>query len=193
MARLMRDSDIRAVLTAQLQRDHDGDSSTLIRQEMGLCAGERRIDIAVINGQLGGFEIKSDYDTLARLADQATAYGRVLDQATLVTTQRYLTPATDILPDWWQIMCAQVEEAGVTLTSVRAGQENEEQDPMAVAQLLWRDEALQELRARGLAQGMTNKRRWLIWERLAAEVPLPELKQVVRDRLRVRQEWPGGR
>ena len=189
----MRDSDIRAALTAQLQRDHDGDPNTLIRQEMGLCAGERRIDIAVINGQLSGFEIKSDYDTLIRLADQAAAYGRILDRATLVTTRRYLTPATDMLPTWWRIICAQAGEAALTLTLIRAGEENDDQDPMAIAQLLWRDEALQELRFRGLAQGMANKRRWLIWERLAAEVPLQELKQVVRDRLRARQEWPGGR
>jgi hypothetical protein len=175
----------------QLRREHRGDAETLIRQEMGLCAGGRRVDVAVINGELSGFEIKSDHDTLARLAGQAAAYGRVLDRVTLITTNRYLAPAIEMLPAWWQIIRAE-SKADPYLTLVRQGARNSGQDAMAIAQLLWREEALTELRRRGLGRGMGNKRRWLIWERLAAEVPMDELKTVVRDQLRARQDWPGG-
>ena len=189
---LMRDADIRAALMTRLQREHHGDVETLIRQEMGLCAGGRRVDVAVINGDLSGFEIKSDHDTLARLAGRAAVYGRVLDRVTLISTDRYLAPAIKMLPTWWQIVRAEPSEAGPCLTLVRQGALNDGQDAMAIAQLLWREEALMELRRRGLARGMGNKRRWLIWERLAAEVPMDELKTVVRDQLRARQDWPGG-
>lgn len=159
---------------------------------MGLCAGGRRIDVAVINSDLSGFEIKSDYDTLARLAGQAADYGRVLDRVTLITTDRYLEPAIEMLPVWWQIIRAEPGEPTPSLTVVRPGALNDAQDAMAIVQLLWREEALAELRRRGLGRGMGDKRRWLIWERLATEVPLDELKTVVRGQLRARQDWPGG-
>jgi hypothetical protein len=159
---------------------------------MGLCAGGRRVDVAVINGELSGFEIKSDHDTLARLSGQAADYGRVLDRVTLLTTNRYLAPAVEMLPTWWQIIRAEPSKPHPCLTLIRQGTRNDSQDAMAIAQLLWREEALMELRRRGLGRGMGNKRRWLIWERLAMEIPMDELKTVVRDQLRARQDWPGG-
>jgi hypothetical protein len=64
---------------------------------------------------------------------------------------------------------------------------------MSLAQLLWRDEALDELRQRGQARGLSAKARHYVWERLADVVPLEELRAVVRLRLKARSEWSGGR
>ena len=98
----MRDSDIRMALHGLLQARYGDDPNTLIRHEVGLCAGKRRIDVALVNGELAGYEIKSDEDTLIRLAGQAEVYSRVLDRVTLVTTEHHLDHALDVIPYWWR-------------------------------------------------------------------------------------------
>jgi hypothetical protein len=188
----MREAQIRAQLVSRLHQRHGADPTTVIRQELGLCAGSRRVDLAVINGELSGFEIKSDQDTLARLSGQAEVYGRVLDRVSIVTTDKYLHRAVQLLPRWWGVLRAAETGSAVELVEVRAPVRNNDQEPFALAQLLWRDEALAELRARGLHHGLANKRRWIVWQRMAETLPLPDLHQIVRDRLRARQAWPGG-
>ncbi|MGW8528976.1 sce7726 family protein [Nocardiopsis sp. NPDC055824] len=192
MSQPLRDADIRKVLAADLHARYADDSHTLIRHELGLCAGERRVDLAVINGEMVGYEIKSDVDRLDRLADQAKAYGRVFDRMSIVTTDRYLAKATAMLPSWWGVLCIRQGQGGMSSEQVRVGQPNEGQDPFALAQLLWREEALEELKSRGLARGLSKKRRWIIWQHLAQAMPVTELRDVVRRRLRARREWPTG-
>src|SRR5690606_10827842 len=48
-------------------------------EELGIENGAARVDLAVAGGLLEGFEIKSDLDTLDRLARQMHAYHRVFD------------------------------------------------------------------------------------------------------------------
>ena len=100
-----RDCDIRLALEARLVQQHGDEPDTIIRHEVGICAGKRRIDMAVVNGELTGYEIKSDMDTLARLVGQANAYGSVLDRVVLVTTERHVDSALPLLPDWWGRYC----------------------------------------------------------------------------------------
>lgn len=188
----MRDYEIRLALDNALRVEHGDDADTLIRHELGLCAGRRRIDVALINGELTGYEIKSDEDTLVRLAGQAEAYGRVLDRAILVTTHRWLDKATGLLPVTWGVVTARCCDGDVHLEVVRESAANGSVDPFALAQLLWRAEALDELRVRGLARGLSGKARHYVWEALASAVPVDELRGVVRHRLKVRQDWPGG-
>lgn len=186
----MRDADIRRALENRLTEQHGDDPSTMIRHELGLCSGSRRVDLAVVNGHLAGWEIKSDFDTLKRLAGQAVVYNRVFDRLSIVTTSKHLQHAMDALPEWWGVVRAEGSDSSVHLRNVRQPRTNPGIDPMAVAQLLWRDEALEELRQRGLAVGLSGKARWYIWERLVEELKPRELKAVVRDRLRARPVWP---
>ena len=162
----------------------------MVRHELGICAGKRRVDVAVINGELSGWEIKSDVDTLRRLAGQVTAYSSVLDRAVLVTTDRWLDHANSIVPEWWGVAVARDVSGSVMIEEVRSPTINEDGiDPFALAQLLWRDEALAQLRVRGAAGGLSGKARHYVWERLATVVPIDELRQIVRATLRARQLW----
>ncbi len=61
----MREIDIRLALRAKLEKLHPGESDTLLGQELGLCQGFARVDLAVVNGTVHGYEIKSEQDTLA--------------------------------------------------------------------------------------------------------------------------------
>ncbi|MEO6318511.1 MAG: sce7726 family protein [Acidimicrobiales bacterium] len=189
----LRDPDIRAAVHALLSDRHAADPNTLIRHELGLCAGRRRVDIAVVNGELAGYEIKSDEDNLARLAGQVDAYGQVLDRAWLVTTVRHLHKAVDVVPDWWGVMVVRLEGRNLLLDEARCAQPNDAVDPFALAQLLWREEGLAVLRARGLGRGLSRKARHYVWVELANSIELVALQDIVRDQLKARREWPGGR
>ena len=160
-----RDCDIRLALEARLVQQHGDEPDTLIRHEVGICAGKRRIDVAVVNSELVGYEIKSDVDTLTRLAGQADAYGSVLDRAVLVTTDRYIDSALPMIPNWWGIIVANTEQGNVFLETYREPALNDKYDAFSLAQLLWREEALGELRLRGMGRGLSNKARHYVWTR----------------------------
>ena len=59
----MRDVDIRRALRTRV-RDSDDMKEALVVDELGLCQGRARIDLAVVNSSLHGYEIKSERDTL---------------------------------------------------------------------------------------------------------------------------------
>jgi len=75
-----RDSDIRRVLLADLSQLYSDKDHDLIVEEFG--CNSARIDIAVINGALHAFEIKSDSDSLDRLPSQIEAYQGVFEYIT---------------------------------------------------------------------------------------------------------------
>lgn len=188
----MNDGEIRSILDRRLRSRFEADPNVLIRHEFGVETGQRRVDIAVLNGHLAGWEIKSDDDTLYRLPEQALSYGRVMDYLTLVTTAKYLDKGASIVPEWWGLIEAARGPTGVRLLNRRTPRINKSPDQFALAQLLWREEALDELRARGLAKGLSSKSRYFAWERLAEVTSPRELRRCVLRRLKQRQEWPGG-
>lgn len=81
---MLRDLDIRRALRALLAEGHAGEPGARVVDELGIRQGSARVDLAVINGSINGFEIKSDADRLDRLGRQRDAYGTVLDTVTLV-------------------------------------------------------------------------------------------------------------
>src|SRR5207237_3043084 len=152
----MRDIDVRIALRAALQVLHGDDSSTKIIEELGLCERSSRIDLAVVNGSLNGYEIKSARDTLERLPGQMAVYSRVFDTVTIVTSESHADEVREIVPHWWGITLAGTANDGVELASIREASANPSVDPAALATLLWRDEALAALEARGLASGVRS-------------------------------------
>lgn len=182
----MRDVDIRAALLKELSRKFHGDK---IINEMGLCLGATRVDVAVINGSLHGYEIKSDRDKLVRLPAQVQIYSRVLDYSTVVCGPRRVEKLTNFVPPWWGVVQASGTKE-IVLSVRRRARRNPNCDPLAIAQLLWREEAAALLAARG---EIVKKRetRWQLWDRLAAW-PLPELQSSVRDQLKARPLWRAG-
>lgn len=100
----MRDRDVRAQLTAWLAEEYSYDPTTVVCHELAIPRPSARIDVAVINGVLAGFEIKSDLDNLLRLPRQVASFGHVFERATLVTTATHLDKARALLPDWWGLI-----------------------------------------------------------------------------------------
>lgn len=185
----MRDHDIRAALRAKLSRDFAGDDNTRIVEEMGVWSGSVRIDMAVINGELSGFELKSDRDTLERLPFQADLYSRVFDRVSLVVGERHFQTAVDYVPYWWGVLIATQDHQRIRLELKREAELNPSPEPYLVAQLLWKEEALSVLEVHDLAQGWRSKRVKDIHTRLATELPFEVLADHVRVGLKKRKGW----
>ena len=185
---LTGDKDIRSALRRKLEDDPLHRGATLI-EELGLLQGDSRIDLAVLNGSLEGYEIKSARDTLKRLDLQIPAYNLVMDYVSIVVSPNHLDSTQALLPEWWGVYLAQYQGPQLVIEEVKQPQENPKVDPNAVVQLLWRDEALDELRRRGQAQGVTKKPRKQVWDRLVQCTTLDELKNVVRETLKSRSDW----
>jgi hypothetical protein len=176
-------------LHARLVVEHaEAMDGTALIDELGLC-GQVRVDVAVVNGALSGFELKSAHDTLRRLPDQVDVYSQVLDYATLVVAEKHADRAREMIPSWWGCIVAAWETNHAVLTPVVEPEMNTAVDAWMLAQLLWRDEALAELSRRGLDRGVRTKPRIALWERLAAELPLDDLRDVVRETLKSRRGW----
>ena len=184
-ARRALDPDVRALLHEYLEDLHQG-TDTRILEELGLCQGDVVVDVAAVNGELAGYEIKSPSDTLRRWPNQCRVYSKVVDRAWLVAPEKALTKAAP--PEWWGLIA--VFDAGdrLGLRVVRPAQLNPAQDALSIARLLWRDEALECLRNAGRARGVMTKSRQLLWKRLVECVELRDLRAAVRDALKRRPE-----
>jgi hypothetical protein len=188
-AKLMNDVHIRAALKRQLLFQYKDDRETVIIEELGVHHGASRIDLAVVNGMLHGFELKSDRDTLARLPEQASAYGAVFDRVTLVVGEHHLCRAVDVVPEWWGIRVARVARGGLSFCDLKLPINNPSPDPMSVVALLWRDEALSFLEGLGAASGMHSKSRAEIYSKLVDRATFDQLCNRVRRCLRDRRDW----
>ena len=181
----MRDIDIRRTLLAD-QRLRSADPDTRVVEELGLCQGLARVDLAVVNGTIHGYEIKSEKDTLARLPHQAELYCRVLDYVTIVTARAHAHKIRKAVPRWWGLWVVTTKDLTLQLDVLRGAKRNPSVDPFSLAQLLWRDEALQILIDRRLADGLRSKSRREIWNCLATNLNIDELGHVVRESLKSR-------
>lgn len=187
----MRDIHIRTAMLNKLRKSHCDQANVKIVQEMGIWAGTVRVDIAVLNGEMAGYELKSDSDTLVRLPLQAEIYSRVFDRMTLVVGDRHFEKAAEIVPEWWGIVKAVEHRDGIKLRQSRQSLKNRAQEPYLIAELLRKDEALLILQQFGLAAGWRSKKVRAIHERLSEELPLRVLRSKVRETLKARIGWLG--
>jgi len=182
--RRAKDPDVRALLKQYLEALHTG-TDTLVMEELGLCQGDVRIDVASVSGELSGFEIKSPSDTLARWPKQRRIYSKVVDRAWLVAPGPKLDAAR--APDWWgQIAVFDLDDR-IGLRIVKPAGHNPKLDPLSIAKLLWRDEAIDLLKKSGRARGVMTKSRRLVWERVVEAITLDQLRDAVRAALRKRR------
>jgi len=185
----MRDIDIRRALRREIDRLHGDDPDTSTVEELGLCQGTVRVDMAIVNGTIHGYEIKSQHDTLARLAGQCAVYSQALDLVTIVTAPAHSLKIAGLVPEWWGTWIAVQSGTEVRLETIREPRKNPQISAFAQAQLLWRQEALLALQSRGLAAGMKSKPRRELWNRLASELTVEELGAIVRQSLKRRGDW----
>lgn len=188
----MRDRDVRQALHQKVLMDHHGDSNTRVLDELGLRHGVCRVDIAVVNSYLHGYEIKSDADTLDRLPNQISIYSSILDRASLVVGKKHVEKAKAIIPEWWGIKIVTAGSRGaINFETHRSVSMNPKIDPLALAELLWRPEAVSILKKLGAPTAILRKPRASLYQYLAEVLNLDELRRLIRQFLKAREKWRG--
>jgi hypothetical protein len=179
-----RDPDIRCVLMRELNLHFSDPIHDLILPEFG-CKGAR-IDVAVVNGALHGFEIKSDSDSLARLDGQVGQYSRIFDFVTLICGQKLISAASHAVPEWWGLKLARMENGEVQLDEVCKPRQNPSQDKASLVRMLWKDEALSCLRRKKI-KGVTSRNcAEEVWEFTADKLELRTIADEVRLAIKAR-------
>lgn len=181
-----RDPQIRSALRDQLAADHRGGVRTHIVDELPICQMRTRADVVVINGQLAGFEIKSDVDRLSRLTTQVGFYGRIFDRAAVVSGPKHLALLRRKLPSWWALWVAEAEDDGVRLGVDRPGERNGAPSGRARVALLSRDEMATVLVAHGARPEVVRGRRPELEGELRCRLTGAQIADAVREALRQR-------
>ena len=138
----MNDQKIREYLKASRLKKYVDDPKSLVVDELGLRHGAGRVDVAVINGLIRGYEIKGGTDTLRRLPVQSDTYNSVLDRATIVAAECHIDGAFKLLPEWWGVIVVARKAESMKMRLLRPARKNPTKSPLAVAKLLWKAEAL---------------------------------------------------
>jgi hypothetical protein len=187
---ITRDSDVRAALMKDVISDHIANPDTLVIEELGLNRGSCRVDVAVVNGLLHGYEIKSDADTLSRLPSQVVSYSAILDKATLVVGAAHVARAIPLLPEWWGIRVVTTGARGAVLIEpLRPARMNVGIEAAALALLLWRGELVAALASLGIEKNKLRAPRAQLAQTLAAVLPLKQLRPLVREQVKRRTGW----
>lgn len=160
-------SVLRGILEKKREQYKKQGHKAEIFDELGVQHGANRVDYAIVNGIMCGFEIKSDRDTLDRLPEQVKEFSEVFDELTLVVGKKHLYHAIHQIPDWWGVWLAKEDGTGlVEIQVIREPQKNKYQDIKSIARLLWKEEALRILEERNEAKGLRNKSREIIYTRI---------------------------
>jgi hypothetical protein len=184
------DTEIRSALHAKRLRRVKMQPGTLVIDELGLVHAKSRIDVAVINGCIHGYEIKSARDTLDRFANQIDIYRQTLQKLTIVAAPRHLSDILGQAPEWCGVITAeQGPRGGISFNVLRIPATNPEIRPVMVAHLLWRDEVIELLGRAGYVSKDLRRPRRQLYEMLCEVMSLREITASIRHFMMQRQTW----
>lgn len=184
----MRDFDIRSHLKDSILKKYYSDSHSRVVEEFTLPIAKARIDMAVINGHLHGFEIKSASDTLQRLPSQLIAYAKVFDYLTVVTEDKYKDKVLNILPDWVGVSICYERDGVPAIKKIKKGLLNNNKETFYLAKLLWREELIQILNEHKISF-RSKDRNWILAEQVSLNFNSKKLSILVREKLKCRTNW----
>jgi len=135
---VLTDPDIRQAVAQLVTAEVHRANRAIAVHEFSISAGFGFADIAVVADQLVGYEIKSDVDSLARLRRQVQTFSAVFDRMWLVTTERHLRSAIDVIPLWWGVLIASGKP--VCLKRARNARAHADFNVPLILDLLYRDD-----------------------------------------------------
>lgn len=184
------DAEIRAALHQKQFRELHGRPDTLIVDELGLVHAKVRVDVAIINGCVHGFEIKSASDTLYRLPKQLALYQECLEKLTVVCAEKHLSAITKILPTWCGLLKADKDSDGtIDFITLIEPTTNPFVRPEKLAHLLWRSEVVALLSRFDASPKLLRSPRKQLYELLAATLSLQEITASIKEAMDARQAW----
>jgi len=184
----MQDSDIRKLLHPYLKKENKKYKDTIIVDEFDLCSGLSRIDIAVVNGVIHGYEIKSEEDTLKRLPNQINYYNKSLEKISIATNKFHLKQIRESVPKWWGLIVIKNDSKKNVVTELRKAKNNPLLDGNSMLHILWKDELISIIDKYEIEVGVhSNKRK--LRESISNSLGISILSHEVRSALKSRQNW----
>ncbi|MDD5241971.1 MAG: sce7726 family protein [Sulfuricella sp.] len=184
------DIEIRKALHTKKLKEYHNCLNTIVIDELGLIHGKNRIDIAVFNGCLHGYEIKSSRDNLDRFPDQLLIYRECLEKLTLVVAPNHLDGVFSISPQWCGILLADKgPRGGINFSTIRRAQKNPEINAISLAHLLWRNEAIALLDRLGIERNKQKPSRTELYNQLSQLVSISELSAWIKEQFMKRETW----
>lgn len=181
----MRDQDIRTILHSYLAEQNKNLKETIIVDELNVKNGLARVDIAVINGSIHGYEIKSEVDTLNRLTNQIEHYNSSLEKITIAVNSNHKEKVFDIVPDWWGVI--EVDENS-EIAELRKSEENPLLSISDLLMFLWKDEMINILEKNKVKYRKSSNRNALV-NTMTQSINKENLLLEVRQALKSRKNW----
>lgn len=186
--KVLADYAIRQKLLEKLHKENIGKSYRVI-EELNICEGEARADIALANGVMHGFEIKSDLDTLERLPNQTECYDLTFDKVTIVVGNKFADKISEIVPEYWGIEVAYRNRYGnVSLKRIRSSKKNIKVNATKLLDLLWNNE-LKMLLKENKIKGYSTMKREQLKLTVIENIPVKIISDYTRETLKTRVGW----
>lgn len=184
----LKDIDIRKPLIEKIAKSNKGHDYRII-PEMAICDGQSRVDIAVANGNLYGYEIKSDADTLDRLPLQQEFYNKTFDKVFIVVGTKYQSVIENYIPDWWGVYVASYNKnQSIVFKQKRRGRKNQSICAESLLELLWKEEIEELLKIHGF-RGLSGKNRRILRQLAADNLSISVIRDYTRETLKQRKDW----
>ena len=184
---MMRDGDIRGPLGKWIRAHYYGVPDTGLIEELKVPRPSARIDLALVNRELVGYEIKSDHDTLARLPKQIMAMQQTCDRACVVAARKHVPAVMEVVPNWCGVLQPYRWKGEVRFKSLREAAPVPVKFDFALAQMLTKSELLAIFEVFGFHEGQRSKRRSQLIDQLLHRLDSCELRHQIRSTLRRRQ------
>lgn len=188
-----RDFEIRHHFHQKKLRHYHECPNTLVIDELGIAHGKARADIAVLNGLIHGYEIKSSKDTLSRLPEQLAEYSRCFEKVSIITAPNHLDKLLVMLPDWCGVILAtKGSKGGVAFKTIRRAKKNPQLEIHAMAHFLWRKEIIDILTQLGIDEKSLKSSRETLYRLLPEKMTAKHLTQLIKEKFISRTDWRAG-
>jgi hypothetical protein len=184
------DADIRRALHRKKLDRIKAAGDILVVDELGLAHARSRIDVAVINGCIHGYEIKSGQDTLERLPSQLEIYQDTLQRLTVVCASRHVDGVMRLTPKWCGITeVVEGSRGGVHFRTLRREGRNPHVRASMLAHLLWHSEAVTLLSRYEIPARELRRPRKQLYERIAELMTPREITGAIKEFMARRSAW----
>lgn len=156
----MNDAEIRLALTNWLNQKKI--SPQKILNEITISDGLARPDLIAIYSYSHCYEIKGDNDQIQRIVKQYALYQSSFKKNTLVTTQKHLKKALELLPNFWGVIVATSRNETIKFKYVRKSSHNPFYRRDIASKILWKTEMQQLLENKDISFKASSTRNDLI-------------------------------
>ncbi|HBO1307400.1 sce7726 family protein [Pseudomonas aeruginosa] len=178
---MIREKDIKAALIDWLYNKGQIQDAVIIN-EMVVANWSRRADIAVANGKLYAYEIKSSADTLKRLPGQVDLFSSHFDKVTVVAAAKFIPKILESYPSHIGVLEVTDEGGAAKIKQIRAGRLNETRNTAILADFLTKTDIHSLLKSEGISVPSTAARSTLVQQ--ISSLPSRSVKKYVLTRLK---------